>query len=135
MGEDPDEALAHFAAVRAELGATGPVARHLAETAAASILRSSRADRLEGELLAGLAEGGRSIVEALHADRDARATLALFQRYHHEADGEVRPTRTDLEVYPTRKSGILVQSFPLLAGGEAVVGIVEDRANRAGRTA
>ena len=90
MGEDPDEALAHFAAVRAELGATGPVARHLAETAAASILRSSRADRLEGELLAGLAEGGRPVAKAFHADRDARATLALFQRYRREAEGELR---------------------------------------------
>jgi hypothetical protein len=54
------------------------------------MLRAARAERLEGELLAGLAEGGRSAAAALHADKDARATLALLQRYRREADGELR---------------------------------------------
>jgi hypothetical protein len=52
LGEDSAERDAHFAAVRAELGAeSGPIARHLTETAAASSWRSARAERLEGELL------------------------------------------------------------------------------------
>ena len=107
LGEDPDEALAHFAAVRAELGATGPVARHLAETAAASILRASRADRLEGEFLASLVEG-RGVAKALHADRDARATLALLQRYRREAEGELRRALDSLRrLHRARIDGLL----------------------------
>jgi hypothetical protein len=91
LDEDATERDAHFAAVRAELGAdAGPVARHLAETVAASLWRGARAERLEGELLAGLGEGGRGVAKALHDDRDARATLALLQRYRREADGELR---------------------------------------------
>ncbi len=39
LGGDAQEAGAHRAAVRAELGAEGPVARHLAETVACAMLR------------------------------------------------------------------------------------------------
>jgi hypothetical protein len=91
LGENAGERDAHFAAVRAELGATaGPVARHLAETVAASLWRGACVERPEGELLAGLGEGGRGVAKVLHDDRDARATLALLQRYRCEADGELR---------------------------------------------
>ena len=68
----------------------GPVARHLAETIAAGILRSARAERLEGELLAGLAQTGTGLAKSLHDDKDARASLALVLRYRREAEGEVR---------------------------------------------
>jgi hypothetical protein len=72
------------------------------------MLRATRADRLEGELLAGLAEGGRSIVKALRADRDARATLALFHRYRREADGEVRRSLDALvRLHRARTEGLL----------------------------
>ena len=59
----------------------GPVARHLAETVATGILRAGRAERLEGELLAGLAQTGSGLARSLHHDRDARASLALVLRY------------------------------------------------------
>jgi hypothetical protein len=108
LGEDAAGAEAHCAAVRAELGAEGPVARHLAETVACSMLRASRAERLEGELLGGLAEGGRSAAAALHADRDARATLALLQRYRREADGELRRSLDALvRLRRAREDGLL----------------------------
>jgi hypothetical protein len=45
---------------------------------------------LEGELLAGLAQGGTGLAKSLHDDRDARASLALILRYRREAEGEVR---------------------------------------------
>ena len=90
LGESEAANQAHFAAVRAELGATGPVARHLAETIAAGILRAGRAERLEGELLNGLARTGTGLAKCLHDDRDARASLALVLRYRREAEGEVR---------------------------------------------
>ncbi|MDQ4134726.1 MAG: hypothetical protein M3158_00940 [Pseudomonadota bacterium] len=90
LGESEAANQAHFAAVRAELGAVGPVARHLAETVAAGILRSARAERLEGELLNGLARTGTGPAKCLHDDRDARASLALILRYRRGAEGEVR---------------------------------------------
>jgi hypothetical protein len=90
LGESREANQAHFAAVRAELGAVGPVARHLAETIACGILRAGRAERLEGELLTGLAQAGTGLAKSLHDDRDARASLALVLRYRREAEGEVR---------------------------------------------
>jgi hypothetical protein len=90
LGETEQANQAHFAAVHTELGAVGPVARHLAETIAAGILRAGRAERLEGELLAGLAQTGTGLARSLHHDRDARASLALVLRYRREAEGEVR---------------------------------------------
>ncbi len=90
LGESEEANQAHFAAVRAELGAAGPVARHLAETIAAGILRAGRAERLEGELLNGLARTGTGPAKCLHDDKDARASLALILRYRREAEGEVR---------------------------------------------
>jgi hypothetical protein len=90
LGETAAANQAHFAAVRAELCAVGPVARHLAEAIAAGILRAGRAERLEGELLAGLAQAGSGLAKSLHHDRDARASLALVLRYRREAEGEVR---------------------------------------------
>jgi len=80
LGETEEAAAAHLAAVRQELGAVGPVARHLAEGIASAMLRSARAERLEGELLCGLAEAGPSLAKTLHDDRDARASLALLER-------------------------------------------------------
>src|SRR5215207_7223845 len=75
LGETEQANQAHFAAVRAELGAVGPVARHLAEAIAAGILRTGRAERLEGELLAGLAQTGTGLARSLHDDKDVRASL------------------------------------------------------------
>lgn len=60
LGEDPGTVAAHYAAVRDELGTTGPLGRDLAEAAAEATLR------------------------------DARATFALLQRYRLEADGDIR---------------------------------------------
>ena len=93
LGETREANQAHFAAVRAELGAVGPVARHLAETIASGILRAGRAERLEGELLAGLAQAGTGLGKSLHDDRDARASLALVLRYRREAEGRGSPWR------------------------------------------
>jgi hypothetical protein len=62
----------------------------LAETSACGILRAGRALRLEGELLAGLAQAGSGLPKSLHDDKDARASLALVLRYRREAEGEVR---------------------------------------------
>jgi hypothetical protein len=90
LGETEQANQAHFAAVRAELGAVGPVARHLAEAIAAGILRAGRAERMEDELLAGLAQAGTGLARSLHDDKDARASLALVLRYRREAEGEVR---------------------------------------------
>jgi hypothetical protein len=90
LGGCREEVDAHFAAVRDELGAVGPTGRHHAEAAAAAQLRAVRGQRLEDELLTGLAAGGSNIAAALHADKDARATLALLQRYRREAEADVR---------------------------------------------
>jgi hypothetical protein len=90
LGECREEVDAHFAAVRDELGAVGPTGRHHAEAAATAQLRAVRAQRLEDELLIGLAASGSNIAAALHADKDARATLALLQRYRREAEADVR---------------------------------------------
>ena len=108
LGETTEANEAHFVAVRAELGATGPVARHLAETIASGILRAGRAERLEGELLAGLAQAGTGLAKSLHDDRDARASLALVLRYRREAEGEVRRALDSLlRLQRARAEGLL----------------------------
>jgi hypothetical protein len=108
LGETKEANQAHFAAVRAELGAVGPVARYLAETIAAGILRAGRAERLEGELLTGLAQAGTGLGKSLHDDRDARASLALILRYRREAEGEVRRALDSLlRLQRARAEGLL----------------------------
>jgi hypothetical protein len=108
LGETGQVNQAHFAAVRAELGAVGPVARHLAETIAAGILRAGRAERLEGELLVGHAQAGSGLGKSLHDDREARASLALVLRYRREADGEVRRALDSLlRLQRARAEGLL----------------------------
>jgi hypothetical protein len=108
LGKTEQGNRAHFAAVRAELGAVGPVARHLGETIAAAILRSGRAERLEGELLAGLAPVGAGPAKSLHDDRDARASLALILRYRREAEDDVRRALDSLvRLQRARAEGLL----------------------------
>ena len=121
LGERAEETEAHIAAVRRELGAEGPVARHLAETIASAMLRAARAERLEGELLAGLGEGGRSLAAALHADKAARATLALIHRYRREADGELRRSLDALLRLPrARAEGLVPDAAEAAAAEEAL---------------
>jgi hypothetical protein len=116
LGETAEASQAHFAAVRAELGAVGPVARHLAETIAAGILRTGRAERLEGELLVGLAQTGSGLAKSLHDDKDARATLALVLRYRREAEGEVRRALDNLlRLQRARAEGLLPDDEQALA--------------------
>jgi hypothetical protein len=119
LGETEQASQAHFAAVHAELGTVGPVARHLAETIAAGILRAGRAERLEGELLAGLAQAGSGLARALHDDRDARASLALVLRYRREAEGEVRRALDSLlRLQRARAEGLLPGEEEALAAQE-----------------
>ena len=119
LGETEQANQAHFAAVRAELGATGPVARYLAETIACGILRAARAERLEGELLAGLAQAGTGLAKSLHDDKDARASLALVLRYRREADGEVRRALDSLlRLQRARAEGLLPDDEDALAAQE-----------------
>jgi hypothetical protein len=119
LGETEQANQAHFAAVRAELGATGPVARYLAEAIACGILRTGRAERLEGELLAGLAQGGTGLAKSLHDDKDARASLALVLRYRREADGEVRRALDSLlRLQRARAEGLLPDDEDALAAQE-----------------
>jgi hypothetical protein len=116
LGETAAANQAHFAAVRAELCAVGPVARHLAEAIAAGILRAGRAERLEGELLAGLAQAGSGLAKSLHHDRDARASLALVLRYRREAEGEVRRALDSLlRLQRARAEGLLPDDEQALA--------------------
>ena len=119
LGETEQANQAHFAAVRAELGAVGPVARHLAETIASGILRAGRAERLEGELLAGLAQAGTGLAKSLHDDKDARASLALVLRYRREAEGEVRRALDSLlRLQRARAEGLLPDDEEALAAQE-----------------
>jgi hypothetical protein len=119
LGETKQANQAHFAAVRAELGAVGPVARHLAETVAAGILRAGRALRLEGELLVGLAQAGTGLAKSLHDDKDARASLALILRYRREADGEVRRALDSLlRLQRARAEGLLPDDEEALTAQE-----------------
>jgi hypothetical protein len=119
LGESREANEAHFAAVRAELGAVGPVARHLAETIASGILRTARAERLEGELLAGLAQAGTGLAKSLHDARDARASLALMLRYRREAEGEVRRALDSLlRLQRARAEGLLPSDGEALAAQE-----------------
>jgi hypothetical protein len=90
LGETADALEAHVASVRREVGAVGPVGRHLAETMAGCMLRGARAERLEADFMAGLAAAQGSLAKALHDDRDARMALALLQRYRRAADEELR---------------------------------------------
>src|SRR3954463_7869955 len=90
LGESRAEADAHFAAVADELGAAGPTGRHHAEAAASAQLRAVRAQRMEDELLIGLAQAGPTIAAALHAGPAARATLDLLRRYRREAEADAR---------------------------------------------
>ncbi len=121
LGETKQANQAHFKAVRAELGAVGPVARHLAETIAAGIFRAARAERLEGELLGGLAQAGYSLAKALHDDKDARASLALVLRYRREADGEVRRALDSLlRLQRARAEGLLPDDEEALAAQETL---------------
>jgi hypothetical protein len=90
LGETREAADAVFAAVCDELGALGPTSRHHAEAAAAAQLRAVRAQRMEDDLLALLAGAEGGPAAALLADRDARATLALLDRYRRSAEGDAR---------------------------------------------
>jgi hypothetical protein len=103
LGETEQASQAHFAAVRAE-------------TIAAGILRTGRAERLEGELLAGLAQTGTGLARSLHHDRDARASLALVLRYRREAEGEVRRALDSLvRLQRARAEGLLPNDEEALA--------------------
>jgi hypothetical protein len=121
LGENEQANQAHFTAVRAELGATGPVARHLAEAIACGILRAARAERLEGDLLTGLAQAGTGLAKSLHDDRDARASLALVLRYRRVADGEVRRALESLlRLQRARAEGLLPDAEEALAAQETL---------------
>jgi hypothetical protein len=111
LGERAHEVAAQMAAVRDELGAVGPVARHLAETIGCAMLCAGRAERLEGELLAGIAGEAGGIAKALHDDRDARVTLALIERYRRAADSELRRSlELLLRLRHARAAGLLPES-------------------------
>jgi hypothetical protein len=64
LGEREGELAVYAAAVRRELGAIGPIAAALADSLAQAQLRAARAERLEDELLLGLAETGRGLAAA-----------------------------------------------------------------------
>src|SRR3954451_16147549 len=106
LGETPELVAAHVAAYRREF--PGPCARDLAEAIACAQLRAARADRLEAELLAGLAEGGRSIGRSFHDAPDARAALPLAQPYRREAELAASRARRELEaLVRARAAGLL----------------------------
>jgi hypothetical protein len=90
LGETREAADAYFAAVCDELGALGPTSRHHAEAAAAAQLRAVRAQRMEDDLLALLAGEDGGAAATLLVDRDARATLALLDRYRRSAEADAR---------------------------------------------
>jgi hypothetical protein len=90
LGESREAADAVFAAVCDELGALGPTSRHHAEAAAAAQLRAVRAQRMEDDLLALLAGEDGGAAAALLADKEARATLALLDRYRRSAEADAR---------------------------------------------
>src|SRR5689334_21297440 len=58
LGETAEGVGARLAGVRAELGAVGPCAARLAESATSASLRLSRAERLEAAVFARLARRG-----------------------------------------------------------------------------
>src|SRR4051795_923408 len=71
LGETPELVAAHVTAYRREFPASGAYARDLAEAMAAARLRAARADRMEVELLTGLAQAG-PLGRSLHDDPDTR---------------------------------------------------------------
>src|SRR4051794_40671003 len=111
LGETPELVAADVAAYRREFPVPGPCARDLA----AARPRAARADRLEAELLAGLAEGGRSIGRSFHDDPDTRAALALVQRYRREAELSASRARPELGA-PARPAGGRTPPGPAPAG-------------------
>jgi hypothetical protein len=120
-GETAEANQAHFKSVRAELGAAGPIARHLAEAIACGILRATRSERLEGEFLAGLAQGGCSLAKSLDDGKDARASLTLVLRYRREADGEVRRALDSLlHLQQARAGSLLPDDEEALAAQETL---------------
>jgi len=112
LGETPELVAAHVAAYRREFPAPGPCPRDLA---AARL----RAARLEAELLAGLAEGGRSIGRWFHDDPDTRAALALVQRYHREAELAASRARRELEALARARAAGLLADEEEAAAAEA----------------
>jgi hypothetical protein len=108
LGETTEVIAAHARAYRREFPVPGACARDLTEALASASLRAARADRLEAELLAGLAEGGRSISRSFHDDPDTRAALALIQRYRREAELSAARARRELEALArARAAGLL----------------------------
>ena len=118
------------AAYRREFPAPGPCARDLAEALAAARLRAARADRLEAELLAGLAEGDRSLGRSFHDDPDTRAALALVQRYRREAELSASRARRELEALARARAAGLLADEEEAAAAEADL----DAASRTFRT-
>jgi hypothetical protein len=111
LGEREGELAAYAAAVRKELGATGPIAGALADSLAQAQLRAARAERLEDELLLDLAETGRGLAAALHADKDARATLALLHRYRRDAEVDTRRALESLHrLHLARGEGLIPEA-------------------------
>jgi len=119
LGETPELVAAHVAAYRREFPAPGPCARDLAEALASARLRAARADRLEAELLAGLAEGGRSLGRSFHDDPDTRAALALVQRYRREAELSASRARRELEALARARAAGLLADEDEAAAAEA----------------
>ena len=128
LGEVRPQLDAHARAVCHELGAVGPVARHLAETIACCMVRAARAERLEGELLQGVAEGaaeeGGTVATRLHGDVDTRATLALIQRYRHEADRELLQALAGLIRLQAARGDGLLPDAATAAEAEASLDVV-----------
>ena len=102
LGETPELVAAHVAAYRREFPAPAPAPATSPRPSPAARLRAARADRLEAELLAGLAEGDRSLGRSFHDDPDTRAALALVQRYRREAELSASRARRELEALGPR---------------------------------
>jgi hypothetical protein len=115
LGETPEL----VAAYRREFPAPGPCARELAEALAGARLRAARADRIEAELLAGLAEGDRSLGRSFHDDPDTRAALALVQRYRREAELSASRARRELEALARARAAGLLADEEEAAAAEA----------------
>ena len=118
LGETPELVAAHVAAYRREFPAPGPYARDLAEAIAAARLRAARADRMEAELLGGLAQAG-PLGRSLHDDPDTRAALALIQRYRREAELSAKRARQELEALARARAAGLLPDEDEAAAAEA----------------
>src|SRR4051794_29505310 len=108
LGETPELVAADVAAYRREFPVPGPCARDLA----AARPRAARADRLEAELLAGLAEGGRSVGRSFHDDPDTRADRLEAELLAGLAEGGRSVGRAFHDDPDTRAAPALVQRYP-----------------------